>query len=338
MKNKEYWLNRQEQKYLAGEKSINEYYKSLEKSFIQAKKEIHNVVNEFYIRYANENNLSFAESQIRLSKAEIGELQDFIDMANEYMGEYNLELNNMSVKARITRYQALEKQIDAVLQKTYAVEYDYKGQEMLKDIYSESYNRTWYNIDVYNGFHAEFAQINPRLVDELIKYPFNGANYSNRLWRQKADMLFKLNQSLTTMMIQGKNPKVLATEFAKIFDTKTKEAYRLLHTEGSFIIEQATQKAYEEDEIEKYQFSATLDMKTSEVCRAADGKVVEVGKGISGDTKYPLPPMHPFCRSTTIPYFEDYKPSTRVARDATGKTYTVPGDMTYERWSKLYAN
>ena len=336
MKNKEYWVKRQEAKYLAGEKSINEYYKSLEKAFTQAKKEIHNVVNEFYIRYANENNLSFAESQIRLSKAEIGELQDFIDMANEYMGEYNLELNNMSVKARITRYQALEKQIDAILQQLYSVEYDYKGQEMFKDIYTESYNRTWYNIDVYNGFHAEFAQINLRLVDELISYPFNGANYSDRLWKQKDHMLTRLKESLTTMMIQGKNPKVLAPEFATIFDTKKYEAYRLLHTEGSFIIEQATQKAYQEDEIDEYQFSATLDLKTSDICRSADGKVVEVGKGVPGDSKYPLPPMHHLCRSTTIPYLKDYKTSTRIARDEDGKTYTVPGDMTYKDWYSRY--
>ena len=39
---------------------------------------------------------------------EIGELQEFIDLAMANIGKYNQEVNNMSIKARMTRYQALE--------------------------------------------------------------------------------------------------------------------------------------------------------------------------------------------------------------------------------------
>jgi len=335
-KGKFYWEKRQEQKYLAGEKLVNEYYKGLKKSFEQAKREIRSVINDFYMRYAKENKVSYAQAQKLLDKAEIGELKDLIAKVNEHMGEYNLELNNMSIKARITRYQALEKQIDAILQQLYSIEYEHKGKEVLKDVYSDAYYRTWFNIDQYHGFHQEFAQINPRTIEELIKYPFNGANFCIRLWKQKDHMLQKLSESITTMLIQGKNPSTLSRDFAKIFKTKEYEAYRLLHTESSFIIEQGTLATYKEDGVEKYQILATLDMKTSDICRSEDGKIYDVDNAIVGVN---YPPYHPFCRTTTTPYYEDsdYSDDTRVARDpATGKSYEVPADMNYDEWYDKY--
>lgn len=329
-----YWEKRQEQKYLAGEKRINDYYKELEKSFEQAKREIQVVINDFYVRYTHENQLSYAEAQRALDKTEIGDLKSFINKVNANMGKYDLELNNMSIKARITRYEALQKQIDALLQQIYSVDYQYNGEELLKDVYSDSYYRTWFNIDQYQGFHQEFAQVNPGTIDELIRYPFNGADFSTRIWKQKDHMLQVLNESITTMLIQGRNPNTLAKDFAKKFNTKEYEAYRLLHTEGSFIIEQATQKAYEEDGVLKYQWLATLDFKTCDECQPLDGKVFDVGKGIVGKN---LTPKHNLCRCTTVPYYDDVEPSTRTARDpVTGKSYAVPADMQYKQWHKQY--
>jgi len=87
-----YWKKRQERKYLAGEKKVNEYYKGLQKAFKQSRRKILSVINDFYMRYAKENKLTYADAQIRLNKMEIGELQEFIDLVNEYMGEYNQEL------------------------------------------------------------------------------------------------------------------------------------------------------------------------------------------------------------------------------------------------------
>jgi len=331
---KSYWEKRQELTYLAGEKKVSAYYRGLQKAFEQAKKEIHSVINDFYMRYAKENKVTYAEAQKQLSQMELGELQDFIDLVNKNMGKYNLKLNNMSIKARITRYQALEKQIDAILQQLYAIEYEYKGKELLKEVYEDSYYRTWFNIDQYRGFHQEFAQINPRTIDELIRYPFNGADFSTRIWKQKDHMLQQLTESITTMLVQGRNPQTLAEDFARKFKTKEYEAYRLLHTESSFIIEQGTLAAYKEDGVEKYQILATLDMRTSDICREQDGKIYETDKATVGVN---YPPFHPFCRTTTVPYYEDVEnEGTRAARDEKGRAIKVPANMTYREWQKKF--
>jgi SPP1 gp7 family putative phage head morphogenesis protein len=334
MADKSYWEKRQLQRYLSGEQKVVDYYKDLKKSFEQAKREIHKVVNDFVMRYGVENNSpSYTTAMRTLNKVEIGDLQAFIDKAKENMGKYDLELSNMSIRARITRYQALEKQIDVILQQLYGIEYQYKGEEVLKDIYSDSYYQTWFGIDQYKGFHQEFAQVSAKTVEELIKYPFNGADFSTRLWKQKAYTLQSLSENITTMLIQGRNPRVLAPAFAKKFASSEFEAYRLLHTEMSFMAEQGSQRAYKEDDVEKYQWLATLDMLTCEECQGMDNKVFDTGKGIVGVS---MTPKHPLCRCTTIPYYEEDEEETRVARDAKGKTYKLPANVSYPEWLKMY--
>ncbi len=53
------------------------------------------------------------------------------------------------------------------------------------------------------------------------------------------------------------------------------------------------------------------------------------------------PPFHVYCRSTTVLYFEDGfgQPGERAARDEeTGKTYYVPGDMSYKEWKEAFVD
>jgi len=52
-----------------------------------------------------------------------------------------------------------------------------------------------------------------------------------------------------------------------------------------------------------------------------------------------LPPRHPNCRCTTVPYFDDEftVDETRAARDENGKTKQIPADMTYDAWEREFA-
>ena len=172
-------------------------------------------------------------------------------------------------------------------------------------------------------------------METLLEYPFNGANFSSRLWKQKDHLQTQLMESLTTMMIQGRHPSTLAKDFAKKMQSKKFDAYRLLHTESSFLMSEATHAGYKEDGIEKYQILATLDSKTCGVCGDLDRKVYEVDKAVVGVN---MPPFHPLCRCTDTPYREgvDHSSLTRTARDADGNYIDVPADMTYKEWRKKF--
>lgn len=331
-----YWQKRQEAMYRAGEMKVNKYFTRLEKAFKQTQRELQKTIESFYFRYAEENGLTYAAAQQKLDKAEIGELKDFIELSMANIGKYNQEVNNMSIKARITRYQALETQIDAMLRQLYAVDYQAEAEKTMEDVYGETYYQTWYNIDQYRGFHSAFAQVDPTTVETLLEYPFNGADFSSRLWKQKDHLQTVLMESVTTMLVQGVPPQNLAGDVAKKMKSKVFDAYRLLHTESSFLMSEATHAGYREDGVEKYQILATLDSKTCGICGDLDGNIYTEDEAVVGKN---MPPFHYLCRCTDVPYYDDMDLSdqTRAARDPeTGETILVPADMTYKDWYNQY--
>lgn len=110
---------------------------------------------------------------------------------------------------------------------------------------------------------------------------------------------------------QGINYRTISTRIADKFNTAYKNAERLVRTEVNYIHNQATTDGYKDAGVEKYQFLATLDSRTSQTCAGLNGEVFEV-KNIAVGINYP--PMHPRCRSTTIPII-DYSVLDKIKED-----------------------
>jgi SPP1 gp7 family putative phage head morphogenesis protein len=103
----------------------------------------------------------------------------------------------------------------------------------------------------------------------------------------------------------------------------------LVRTSINQVANAASQQMYQAnpDITKKYRYIATLDSRTSAICRALDGREFEYGKG-------PTPPQHFNCRSTTVAVvdyeglgFEPPPPGKRASMGG-----QVPADMTYGEW------
>jgi SPP1 gp7 family putative phage head morphogenesis protein len=105
----------------------------------------------------------------------------------------------------------------------------------------------------------------------------------------------------------------------------------LVRTSINQVANAASQQVYEgnQDITKKYRYIATLDTRTSAICRALDGREFDYGKG-------PMPPQHFNCRSTTVPVI-DYK-ALDIPPPPEGKRASmdgqVPGNITYGEWLK----
>jgi SPP1 gp7 family putative phage head morphogenesis protein len=103
----------------------------------------------------------------------------------------------------------------------------------------------------------------------------------------------------------------------------------LVRTSINQVANAASQQVYEanQDITKKYRYVATLDSRTSAICRALDGREFEYGKG-------PKPPQHFNCRSTTVAVIDykglgfDLPPLGK--RSAQGGM--VPADQSYGQW------
>jgi SPP1 gp7 family putative phage head morphogenesis protein len=103
----------------------------------------------------------------------------------------------------------------------------------------------------------------------------------------------------------------------------------LVRTSINQVANTASQQVYEanQDITKKYRYVATLDTRTSSICRALDGQQFPYGKG-------PTPPQHFNCRSTTVPIIDyeelGFTPPPPAKRASAGGQ--VPADVSYGNW------
>lgn len=109
-------------------------------------------------------------------------------------------------------------------------------------------------------------------------------------------------------------------------DTNTKT---MIRTSVQHIANTARMATWTEnaDIFDGYQIVATLDGKTTQKCRSLDGKKFEIGKG-------PVPPLHPNCRSTTVPMIKAKYLDPKEEKTRSSLNGYVDQNTTYYNWLK----
>ena len=158
--------------------------------------------------------------------------------------------------------------------------------------------------------------------------------FSDRIWRNKKELIHILENDLTQSILKGEAPDQVIEKISKTFKTSRSKAGRLVMTESAFFSSAARKDCFNNLWVQKYEIVATLDSHTSDICRELDGKVFDMKDYEPGVT---APPFHVWCRSTTAPWFEDeFEFGERAARNTNGKTYYIPGNITYDDWYKRF--
>ena len=139
-------------------------------------------------------------------------------------------------------------------------------------------------------------------------------------------MVKALDDIVIKGLATGENFDKMADKLSKRMDTSKSNAKRLIMTESARMDNEGSLAYYRETGVEKLIFVATLDMRTSEICRAMDGEIFDIEDAKIGLN---VPPLHPYCRSVISPYYEDNVPDTRVYRDKDTNKSTKGKNRTY---------
>lgn len=334
--NREYWQKREKEKLNKGIKDCNKLSKELQSQYKKASKEIEKEINNLFVKYAKENNLTYKEASTYLTSDEFKiwrtDIKGYLEMIKDNP-EVLLELNTLAMKSRITRLEALQYEIDKQLNKL-NIEAEKGTKKLLTQTLKNDYYKNVYNISKEKGFLANFSGIDNKTIERVLSYEWSGNNYSGRIWNNKQQLSKTIKEEITQMVIQGRDSRTIAKRVATRMDTSYKNTVRLVQTEHSYIMEQANKITYEDLNIEKYQFLATPSERTCDVCGNLDLKIFNVKDMISGKN---CSPMHPNCRCTSIIYYDDDDESgTRFARDKNGKRIEIPSNMTFNEWKKKY--
>lgn len=335
-KNKDYWLKRERQLLIKAIEEEDKLEILLKKAYKKAKKEIEKEIAALFMKYAKDNKLTYAEASKMLTRKEFKEwrmdIKGYIDAIKDSADDRLLiELNTLSSRSRISILEGKLYQIDKYINELY--ETSYKSTEsFLRASITDTYYKNIYSVHKYLEVGASFSLVDNKLIREVLEARWLGSNYSERIWRNRDKLKIVIRDSITDMIIRGQGAREVAKEVATKMDANLSNAMRLIRSEHSFVMNQASKRSYEELSITKYQYLATLDRRTSDICRSLDGQVFELKDSIEGLN---YPPTHANCRSTTVPYIDENR-GTRIARDKQCKNIEVPSSWNYEKWKSEF--
>ena len=157
----------------------------------------------------------------------------------------------------------------------------------------DAYYRKVFDLQRQAGYAFDFGVLSPDLIDQLLMHKFKGARFSERVWNNTDLVAGRLQGILTSGIMSGRSYEQMARDMEEFTNFGKYAATRLVRTETTYITNQADLLAYREAGVDRYEFLATLDGRTSEMCQDMDGKIIEISKAEPGVN---LPPLHPNCR------------------------------------------
>jgi SPP1 gp7 family putative phage head morphogenesis protein len=341
MKSAEYWRRRSEEVAARQFSKADAYLDELAREYERATEEIRRSIEVFYQRYAENGEVSMAEARRQLSGKELRQfkmtLEEFTEKAkNNADGRWTKQLNEVYYRVRVSRYEALLTEIQQQVEMLAGSRQE-GMRKLLSDVYEDTYYRTIYEIQRGTGFGVTFAKIDRDALETVLGTQFAGSNWSKRIWGDRDKLVTELRTKLAQAFIRGESAERTARDLAERMGVSRSNAERLVQTETAFFVGEATAAGYRASGVvDKYEILATLDNRTSEICRSMDGRVFALSEREVGVN---YPPLHARCRSTVVPYFDDeIDPGERIARDEDGQTYYVPGDITFSEWKRRYVD
>lgn len=263
----------------------------------------------------------------RVADKQMREMTDF------YVEEIYNRHDETVVEAEMIK---LEQEIDEQFPKNNKL-YSVNDDKIEIEVWSDKIKKPVEVIDVADELkNTKIKGLTTRQVQNVLDTRWVGSNYSKRIWNDTDKLAARLQELFTVEKLTGMSEDEMARAIAKEFDTNLYVAKRLIRTEANFITGQAQLKAWKERGIEHYILVVTLDLRTSEICKAKDEeqKVYKVEEAIVNGEKGNYPPFHPWCRTTVRAYFGSR--TLRGARTAnnpiTNETFVITNGTKYSEW------
>lgn len=303
----------------------------------QALADIQRDIAALYGRFAKDNKLSMAEAHRLLTGDEYRvwrmSMEEYLQ-GIENGSVLSEELETLAMRSRISRldklYAETLKALDRLGRKT-----EDRMTDFLTDAYKDRFYHGIYDVAERTGIMKASVVIDDDTAQKIAAAPWSGKSYSRRIWKNDQ----QLGAVLRTVVSNGLHRGLSVPQMAKMVEDKMhaglSNAKRLVRTEMNYVQNRAAADSIKESGMKYYRFIATMDRRTSSMCRAHDGKVYPINEYRPGGN---APPLHPNCRSTIAGSLRDVynEDGTRTARNYEKKTIHVPKNMTYESWYNTY--
>ena len=341
MKNEEYWAKRKANLIYEQMDKAEKQADKFDDIYRQSKAYLDKQINKVFDKFQRDYGLSERDARHVLKsmkdQKDLNELRKVLEARPNDPNIQRLlaDLDSPAYAYRIKHLERLSDDLDRMRESIYHSEK--KGSDAFySDLMKDSYYKATFDLQQQTGLAYSFSDLPETEIKRLRGLKWTGEAYSDRIWSNTGALASSVKDELLVSLMTGRSVRDTSQAIAERFEVGQNKARRLVRTESAFFHNQMELLSYEDAEITKYKFVAVLDRRTSEICQEHDNKVYDTDKAIPGVN---YPPLHPWCRSTTIAHDDDidYSKLERRARNPkTGKVEYVPADMSYKEWYDKY--
>ena len=335
MKNpsKKYWEDRAAGRMVSYTSKAESTADTLGKAYYATARYLQGEANDVFNAFTDKFELSIAEAETMLknapNKSMFEQMKTALATCTDEQKKQQLEtlLSSPAYAHRIGRLNDLDSKISDMCSRLANAEIGVDTAH-LGDIIQSAYMQTVFDVTKGADYRAAFDLIPESRVKAILSTNWSGQMFSQRVWDNTNALADGLKHDMLVGIMAGKSEQHMADYIMNRCGVGAFEARRLVRTETTCVANMAELYGYKELDIDEYEFSACLDSRTSDLCRELDGKVFKRNSAQAGVN---LPPMHPFCRSTTLPVLpseEDLDKELAELGDEIG------ADVDFDEWER----
>lgn len=271
-----------------------DFFDELQNVYTEGRQNIQKEIYNFYAKYSKENNISMQEAKKRLMRED---LSDYRANAEKYFKQAEKDpdllkrLNEQYKAGKVTRLEALYLDLEWQLGKMSGALHK-SFDRYLKEVAQYAYRK------IIGGNSK--STLNKAALEQIVKTPFNGKNYSSSIWGNTDDLAKDLKKVLTQGFIRGSGPADMARELRKKYNVAKSRAEAIVRTDGTNVVNLSAAKRFEDFGLTKYKNNVHVDDRTTEICLRVNREdktflLVEYQPGITA------PPYHVGCRTGIVP-------------------------------------
>lgn len=293
-----YWKNRNNEILTWVDQQDIDVYKELQDVYSDFTSRIQKEIFKFYGKYADENGITYQQAKERLK--------------GEDLSDYHWNAKRYFEEAKLLPPDERGRLLDRLNEQYRASQVRRLDQLHLDMVYQVAQMNTLYLQDLFAGHLLNIAEysylnaievkaaVNRPALEELVKQPFEGENYSQNLWGNTDDLVRKLKETFKKGFVKGLSVQQMSQEIRKDFNVKRAHADNLIRTDGTHIVTRATGQRYMDFGLARYKLNVKVDSRTTDICMRLH-RADEVYLFKNFEPGVTAPPFHFSCRTGIIP-------------------------------------
>lgn len=304
MKDRDYWIDAFTNIVLMAERAQLDFESDFISEFDYYMSELKSKVYEFFSAYQNaDGKVPYSEVRKYLKNTDysdfIKEVKYYISQAKEkgMSEDFISYLTAYSKRVNIPRVEKLQVEIQYILNEIDNIKQD-DIPAFLSDTYLAVYYSCYYVMETGLEVTLEYTDLTQDDIDSVFDKKWAGLNFSESL----SENLSKISEAMINFIPQlfargYKKERFVEALQSKVNPSKN-QTVAINRTQIDYTINQSSYTAFKSASIDKYEYCAILDYKTSKICQELDGFIGFLSQAEVGVN---FPPMHVHCRSFIIP-------------------------------------